>query len=85
MSSRDEHNTTPFPKPIEIKLADVLFLALRKHLMVFKDLTASRYAHYTMVMNGSLIEFHKTLESLICQSDQLRERVVWVSNTSPSP
>ena len=45
-----------------MKLADVLFLAMRKHLMVFKDLTSSKYVHYTMVMNGSLIDFHKTLE-----------------------
>lgn len=62
MSSRDDHNTTIFTKPIEIKLADVLFFAMRKHLMVFKDLTGSKYVHYTMAMNGSLIDFHKTLE-----------------------
>ena len=62
MSSPDEHNITLSPKPLEVKLADVLFIAVRKHLIVFKDLTASKHIHYTMVMNGSLIDFHKTLE-----------------------
>lgn len=62
MSSPDEHNITVSSKPLEVKLADVLFFALRKHLMIFKDLTASKYVHYTVVMNGSLIDFHKTLE-----------------------
>jgi len=62
MSSPDEHNIILSPKPLEVKLADVLFIAVRKHLTVFKDLTASKYVHYTMVMNGSLIDFHKTLE-----------------------
>ena len=62
MSNSDEHAITVFPQPIEMKLTDVLFLAIRKHLLVFKDLTGSKYVHYTMVMNGSLIDFHKTLE-----------------------
>ena len=62
MSKSNEHDLATFPTPIEIKLADVLFLAVRKHLWLFKDLTASRYVHYTMVMNGSLIDFHKTIE-----------------------
>jgi hypothetical protein len=52
----------PTFRPMEVKLADVLFIAVRKHLMVFKDLSASRHIHYTMVMTGSLISFHQTLE-----------------------
>lgn len=52
----------PTFRPLEVRLADVLFIAVRKHLMVFKDLTASRHVHYTMVMTGSLIGFHQTLE-----------------------
>lgn len=58
----DEYRIILSPVRYEVKLADVLFFALREHLMVFKDLTASRYVHYTMVMKGSIIDFHKTLE-----------------------
>lgn len=61
MSSRDEHNTTPFPKPIEIKLADVLFFAMRKNLMLFKEL-GDKNVHYSVFIRGPLIDFHKTLE-----------------------
>jgi hypothetical protein len=62
MSDSDEQDMVPRFTPREVRLADVLFIAIRKHLMVFKDLTASRHVHYTMVMNGPLINFHKTLE-----------------------
>lgn len=62
MSNSDEQDVTPFPKPMELKLADVLFFAMRKHLIVFKDLTGSKYVHYTMVMKGSLLDLHETLE-----------------------
>ena len=62
MPKQNENNITLAPRPLEIKLADVLFFAIRKHLMIFKDLTGSRYVHYTMIMKGSLIDFHKTLE-----------------------
>ena len=61
MSSRGEHTTTPFPMPIEIKLVDVLFLAMRKNLMLFKDL-GDEHVHYSIFIRGSLIDFHKTLE-----------------------
>jgi len=47
--------------PMEIKLADVLFFAMRKNLMLFKDL-ANPHVHYSMFFRGSLIDFHKTLE-----------------------
>ena len=62
MSDSDEQDMVPRFTLKEVRLADVLFIAIRKHLMVFKDLTASRHVHYTMVMTGSLIGFHKTLE-----------------------
>jgi hypothetical protein len=62
MSDSDEQDIVPRFTLREVRLADVLFIAIRKHLMVFKDLTASRHVHYTMVMTGSLIGFHKTLE-----------------------
>ena len=62
MSSSDEKHFIITPKPLEIKLADVMFLAIRKHLMVFKDLTTSRYIHYTFVITESMIDVHKTLE-----------------------
>jgi hypothetical protein len=62
MSNSDENHPIIAPKPLEIKLADVMFFALRKHLMVFKDLTSSRYVHYTFVITGSMIDAHKTLE-----------------------
>lgn len=47
--------------PIEIKLADVLFFAVRKNLMLFKDLE-NKHAHYSIFIRGSLIDFHETLE-----------------------
>jgi hypothetical protein len=62
MSTPDEQEITLFQKPMEMKLADVLFFAVRKHLIVFKDLTASKHVHYTMVMKGSLLDLHETLE-----------------------
>ena len=61
MSSLDEHDITPFPKPVEIKLADVLFFAMRKNLMLFKDLGKQR-VHYSLFINKSMIDFHETLE-----------------------
>lgn len=51
-----------FPKPIEINLADVLFIAARNQVVIFKDLVESKHVHYTAFMNGSIINFHKTLE-----------------------
>lgn len=62
MSNPNEDEMIISPKPYKIKLADVMFIALKKHLMVFKDLTGSKYVHYTAFMNGSLIDFHETLE-----------------------
>jgi len=61
MSSPDEQEISPFPKPIELKLADVVFIAMRKNLMLFKDL-GKRYAHYSIFINGSIIDCHETLE-----------------------
>lgn len=61
MSSPDEHNMALFPKPIELKLADVLFFAMRKNLMLFKDL-GKEHIHYSVFIRGSLIDFHETLE-----------------------
>jgi hypothetical protein len=61
MSGRDEHTATPFPKPIEIKLSDVLFLAMRKNLMLFKDLS-KHHVHYSFFIYGSTIDCHETLE-----------------------
>jgi len=46
---------------MEIKLADVLFLSMRKNLMLFKDL-AHKNVHYSLFIRGSLIDFHKTFE-----------------------
>jgi len=63
MQDSDEQDMVPRFTPKEVRLADVLFMAIRKHLVVFKDLTASRHVHYTMVMTGSLIGFHQTLEN----------------------
>jgi len=61
LSSPKEDDTVPFPKPVEIKLADVLFFAIRKNLMLFKDL-GDKHVHYSVFFRGSLIDFHKTLE-----------------------
>jgi hypothetical protein len=61
MSSPNEQNVTPFPKPLEIKLADVLFLAMRKNLMLFKDF-GKKYIHYSCFINKSMIDFHETFE-----------------------
>jgi hypothetical protein len=52
---------TPFAKRVEITLADVLFFAMRKNLMLFKDL-GDKHIHYSIFIRGSLIDFHKTLE-----------------------
>jgi hypothetical protein len=61
MSSRDEHNTLPLPKPIEIKLADVLFVAMRRTLFLFKDL-GKQHVHCSFFIIGSAIDCHETLE-----------------------
>jgi hypothetical protein len=61
LSSSKKDDTLPLPKPIEIKLADVLFFAMRKNLMLFKDL-GKEQVHYSVFIRGSLIDFHKTLE-----------------------
>lgn len=62
MSSPDEQEITPFPKPIELKLADVMFFTMRKNLMLFKDL-GKKHVHYSFFINGSLIDCHQTLET----------------------
>ncbi|MCJ7759920.1 hypothetical protein MUP59_02100 [Candidatus Bathyarchaeota archaeon] len=61
MSSPRKDNIPLFPKPLEIKLADVLFFAVRKNLMFFKDL-GNEHIHYSIFIRGSLIDFHKTFE-----------------------
>jgi hypothetical protein len=61
MSSPNKQDITPFQKPLEIKLADVLFFAMRKNLMLFKDL-GRKYVHYSIFIRGSLIDFHQTFE-----------------------
>ncbi|MGB8781013.1 MAG: hypothetical protein WCD81_10250 [Candidatus Bathyarchaeia archaeon] len=61
MSSPKKDNAIQFPKPMEIKLADVLFLSMRKNLMLFKDL-AHKNVHYSLFIRGSLIDFHETFE-----------------------
>jgi hypothetical protein len=48
---------------MEIKLADVLFLSMRKNLMLFKDLT-HKNVHYSLFIRGSLIDFHETFEDM---------------------
>jgi hypothetical protein len=61
LSSPENDSITAFPKPVEIKLADVLFFAVRRNLMLFKDL-GTEHVHYSIFIRGSLIDFHKTLE-----------------------
>lgn len=61
MSSPDEHKITLSPKPIELKLADILFFTMRKNLMLFKDLR-DEHIHYSIFIRGPLIDFHKTFE-----------------------
>jgi hypothetical protein len=61
LPSRENDNITPFPKSVEVKLADVLFFAMKKNLMLFKDL-GNEQVHYSVFIRGSLIDFHKTLE-----------------------
>ena len=60
-SNPDKQKLTPFPHPMEINLADVLFFAMRKNLMLFKDLD-NEHVHYSIFIRGPLIDFHKTLE-----------------------
>jgi len=61
LSNPQKDDAIPFPKPMEIKLADVLFLSMRKNLMLFKDLTRKN-VHYSLFIRGSLIDFHETFE-----------------------
>lgn len=61
MPSPEDANIIPFPKPVEIKLADVLFFAMRKNLILFKDL-GKQHAHYSFFIYGSTIDCHETLE-----------------------
>ena len=61
MSSPQKDNAIAFPKPMEIKLADVLFFSMRKNLMLFKDL-AHKNVHYSLFIRGSMIDFHETFE-----------------------
>jgi hypothetical protein len=47
VSSPRKDNIPLFPKPLEIKVADVLFSAVRKNLMLFKDL-GNEHIHYSI-------------------------------------
>jgi hypothetical protein len=62
MPNPDEQEIAPFPKPIEMNLADVVFIAMRKNLMLFKDLS-TKHVHYSFFINGCFIDCHQTLET----------------------
>ena len=61
MSAPQEGSLTPFPQPIEFKLVDVLFIAMRKNLILFKEL-GNESIHYSIFIRDSLIDVHKTIE-----------------------
>jgi hypothetical protein len=61
MSNRNEHKITLASSPVEIKLADVLFFAMRRNMMLFKDLD-KKHIHYSLFIYDSIIDFHETLE-----------------------
>ena len=61
----------PFPKPLEVKIADAIFLKMRNNMFLFKDLSNPKI-HYSAFIIGSKFIFHMTYEN---QVDSKNEHV----------
>ena len=61
MSNSEDSKKVFFPKPIEIKIADAIFVKVKNNMMLFKDLNTKK-VHFSVFMIGSIIDFHLTLE-----------------------
>ena len=67
------------PKPIEVKVADTIFLKMRNNMVLFKDLTNPK-VHYSGFIIGSKFDFHVTQENQVNSKKkhvQLRARLVF--------
>jgi hypothetical protein len=54
-------NQVPKFNPVEIKIADALFVKFRKNMLLFKDLTGANF-HYSLFSYGSTLDMHLTYE-----------------------
>ena len=54
----------PFPKPLEVKIADAIFLKMRNNMFLFKDLSNPKM-HYSAFIIGSKFIFHITKENQV--------------------
>ena len=61
MSNSEDSKKVFFPKPIEIKIADAIFVKIKNNMMLFKDLNKNK-VHFSTFIIGSKIDFHLTFE-----------------------
>ena len=54
----------PFPRPLEVKIADAIFLKMRNNMFLFKDLSNPKM-HYSAFIIGSKFIFHITKENQV--------------------
>jgi hypothetical protein len=64
VENKQEKIQFPFPKtkPLEMKIADYLFVAFRNNMFLFKILSNPR-VHYSVFIIGSTFDFHITMEN----------------------
>jgi hypothetical protein len=60
----EKSKQSKLPKPIEVKIADVIFLKMRNNMVLFKDLSNPQ-VHYSAFIIGSKFDFHITQENQV--------------------
>jgi hypothetical protein len=71
-----EPEKVPFPKPVELRLANAFYVRLnmKKNHILFKDLS-EKGVHYSVFQYGTTFDFHKTLEA---ESNPLKRHPVQI-------
>ena len=61
---KKQEKTNQLPKPMEVKIADAIFLKMRNNMILFKDLNNPK-VHYSAFVIGSKFDFHITQENQV--------------------
>ena len=62
MSISEEQKKLLFPKSLEVKIADTIFILFRKNMLLIKALNIEK-VHFSMFIIGPIFDFHLTLEN----------------------
>lgn len=61
---KEKNGQPPLPKPMEVKIADAIFLKVRNNMVLFKDLSKPKI-HYSAFIIGSKFDLHITQENQV--------------------